>query len=112
VPDISVIRLHALARLKVVASNTVEYFDVVVLTCRVRSLDPDQIPLKNVNTKFVSQHQFSCILVGCKGVPPLCSSLLRDLNVSPINCHGAVISHVVGAQPALKDGMAILTGGA
>jgi hypothetical protein len=43
-----------LARLNLVAYNTAEYFDVIVLTHRVRSLDPDQIPRKNVNAKLVS----------------------------------------------------------
>ena len=101
-----ILGLYPLAQLEEVMQNFVKIFNVGILTSRVLwTLDPYQVPCEDVHTQLIVQGKLTHILVGRKGAPLLCDSLLQDAEVCSIDCHHAVVVHIVGAQPALEDNM-------
>ncbi len=105
VTAVALVSLDPLARLKEVPQNLVENFNVGILTSRVWPLISNQVPRKDVNTQLVAKGGLPRIFVGCKGIPLLHDSLLRDSEVSSINIHRAVVAHIVGITPALEDNL-------
>ncbi len=105
VAAVALVGLDPLARLKEVTQNLVENFNVGILTCRVWTLDPNQVPRKDVDTQLVAKGGLPRIFVGRKGIPLLCNSLLQDSEVGSVNCHRAVVSHIVGTKSALEDNL-------
>jgi hypothetical protein len=103
VAAVALIGLYPLARLKEITQNLVENFNVSILTGKVGTLDPHQVPCQDVDAQLVVQGGHPHVLVGTKGIPLLCNSFLGDAEVSAIHSHQAVIAHIVGTQPALKD---------
>ncbi len=103
VATVALVSLYPLARLEEITQNLPENFNVIILKGRVGTLDPHQIPCQDVDAQLIAQGGLPCILVGTKGIPLLCNSLLGDAEVSAIHSHQAVVAHIVGAQPALKD---------
>ncbi len=97
VAAVALVSLYPLARLEEVTQNFVKNFNVSMITGRVWTLDPCQVPREDVHTQLVAQGGLPRVLVGCKGVPLLHDSLLRDAEVHFIDCHGAVVAHIVGA---------------
>jgi hypothetical protein len=97
VAAVALVGLYPLTRLKEVMQNFVKNFNVGILTGRVWTLDPYQVPCKDVHTQLVAQGGLPHVLVGREGIPLLHDSLLRDGEVRSINCHGAVVAHIVGA---------------
>jgi hypothetical protein len=71
--------------------------NVGILTGRIGTLDPHQVPCQ-----YIAPSSYRHVLVGRKGVPLLHDSLLRDAEVGAVHGHRAIVSHVVGTQPALK----------
>jgi hypothetical protein len=57
-----------------------------ILTGRVWPLDPHQVP--------------HCLHVGRDGIPLCCDSLWEDTEVHAVDCHCAVVEHIVSAQSA------------
>jgi hypothetical protein len=100
---VALVGLDPLARLEEVTKNLVINFNVSILTCRVWTLDPNQVPRKDVDAQLVAKGGFPRVFVGRKGVPLLCDSLLRDLEVGSVDGHRAVVSHIVGTEPSLED---------
>ena len=78
-------------------------FNVSILTRRVGTLDPHQVPREDVDAQLVAKSGLPRVLVGRKGVPLLCKSLLWDSEVGAIDVHCAAVAHIVGTKPALKD---------
>jgi hypothetical protein len=97
VAAVALVGLYLLAQLKEVTQNFVKNFNVGILTGRVWTLDPYQVPREDVHTQLVVQGRLPRIFVGREGVPLLHDSLLRDAKVRSIDCHGAVVAHIVGA---------------
>jgi hypothetical protein len=95
---VALIGLNPLARLKEVPQN----FNVRVLTGRVGSLDPHQVPSQNINAQLIALSRHHRTFVGWEGILLLCDSPLQDAEVRPMDDHCAVVAHVVGAQRALK----------
>ncbi len=85
--------LDPLAQLKKVHEDFVENFNVGIVTGMVGTLDPHQVPHGDVEAQLVAQGDFPAFHR---------KSLLGDSKVSPVDCHCAVIAHIVGAQPLLK----------
>ncbi len=77
------------------AEDAVEDLDVRILTRRVGSLNPHQIASKYVDAELISERRLASIFVGCKGIPPCGSTLLRDPEVRTIYSHGTVVAHIV-----------------
>ncbi len=100
---VALVGIDPLARLKEVPQNLVENFNVGILTSRVWSLNPNQVPREDVDAQLVVKGGFPRVFVGCKGIPLLRDSLLRDSEVSSVDSHCAVVAHIVGTEPALKD---------
>ncbi len=94
---VDLVGLYPLARLEEVMQNFVKNFNVGILTGRLWTLDPYQVPHKDVHTQLVSQGGLPRVLVGREGIPLLHNSLLQDAEVRSIECHGAVVAHIVGA---------------
>jgi hypothetical protein len=94
-----------LARLEEATQNLVYHFHVGILTSRVWPLNSNQVPCEDVHPQLVPQGGLPRILVGRKGIPLLRDSILGDAKVRPISTYGAVIAHIVRAQPALKDNL-------
>ena len=65
----------------------------------------NQVPRDDVDTQLVPQGRLPRVLVGTKGIPLRRCSLLRDAEIGAIDCHCAVVEHVVHAQPALEDNL-------
>ena len=103
--NISVVSLDPLTRLEEVTQHFVIYFNVGILTGRVRPLDPHQVPREDVHPQLVAQGGLPRVLVGREGVPLRRGSLLGDAEVRAVNRHRAVIEHVVCAQPAFEDNL-------
>ena len=101
------IGLDLRARLKKITENLVQYFNVGILTGRVRPLDPYQVPCEDVHPQLVAQGGLPCVLVGREGVLLCCGSLLGDAEVGSIDCHPAVIEHVVHTKSALEDNLCL-----
>jgi hypothetical protein len=102
VAAVPLVVLDPLARLEEITQNLVENFNVGILTGRIRTLDPYQVPRENVDPQLLAQGGIPRVLVGCKGVPLCRNSLLRDAEVRTAHSHCAVVEHVVHAQPALR----------
>ena len=62
--------------------------------------------------RLVAQGGLPRVLVGREGVPLRRGSLLGDAEVRAIDCHRAVVEHVVRAQPALKFDLRLRGGAA
>ncbi len=105
VAAVALVGLYPLARLEEIMQNLLENFNVGILTSRVGTLDPHQVPRQDVDAQLIAQGGLPRILVGTKGIPLLCDSLLGDAEVSAIHSHQAVVAHIVGTQPALKDNL-------
>ena len=105
VAGVALVGLDPLAWLKEVTQNLVKDFNVSILVCRLGTLDPHQVPCKDVYPQLVPQGGLPCVFVGCKSVPLLCGSLLQDLEVGSIDGHRAVVVHIVGTKPALEDNL-------
>ena len=99
---VPLVGLDPLARLEEVPQNFVENFNVSILTGRVRPLDPHQVPCEDVHSQLVAQGRLPRVLVGTEGVPLLRGSLLGNAEVRAVDCHRAVIEHVVRTQSALE----------
>ncbi len=99
----ALVGLDPLARLNEVTQNLVKDFNVSILTCRVWTLDPNQVPREDVDAQLVAKGGLPRVFVGHKGVPLLRDSLLRDSEVGSVNGHRAVVSHIVGTESALED---------
>ncbi len=80
---------------------------MLILTGRVWTLDPYQIPCKDVDPQLVTQGGLPRVLVGRKGIPLCHDSLLGDAEVRAIHGHCAVVEHVVCTQPAFEDGLCL-----
>ena len=100
---VALVGLDPLTRLEEITQNLVENFNVGILTGRVLPLDPHQVPYKDVDAQLVAQGGLPRVLVGTEGVPLRHDSLLGNTEVHAVDCHRAVIDHVVHAQPALED---------
>ena len=96
VAAVALVDLNPLARLMEVPQNLGKDFNICELTCRVRSVNLDKIPNKDVDDQLVAEGGLPRILVGCNGVPLLCNSLLQDSEVGTINC--CVLCYLLGAQ--------------
>ena len=105
VAAVALVDLDLLARLEEVTQNLVKDFNVSILACRVATLDLHQVPYKDVHPQLVLQGRLPCIFVGCKSIPLLRDSLLRDSEVGSIDGHRAVVAHIVGTEPAFKDNL-------
>ena len=100
---VPLVGLHPLARLEEITQNLVENFNDGILTSRVWPLGPHQVPREDVNTQLVAQGRLPSILVGREGVPLRRGFLLGDAEVGSVNCHRAVVEHIVCAQSSLED---------
>ena len=69
----------------------------------VGTLYSHQVPCEDVQPQLVPQGGLPRLLVGFKGIPLLCDSLLWDSKISAIAGHGAVVAHIMGTKPALKE---------
>ena len=69
VGPVALVGLDLLARLEEVTQNFVENCYVGILTGRVWSLDPHQVPCKDVDAQLVAQGELPRVLVGREGVP-------------------------------------------
>jgi hypothetical protein len=103
VAAVALVSIDPLARLEEVPQNLVENFNVGILTSRVWPLNPNQVPREDADTQLVAKGGLPRVFVGPKGVPLLHNSLLRDSEVGFVNGHCAVVSHIVGTEPALED---------
>jgi len=103
VAAVPLVGLSPLAQLEEITQNLVENFNFGILTSRVWTLDPYQVPCKDVHPQLKAQGGLPRVLVGRKGVPLCHSSLLQDAEVCAIDCHCAVVEHVVHALPAFED---------
>ncbi len=77
-------------------------FYVVPCTCGVWSLNPNQIPCKDVHPKLVAKRGLARVLVGTKEVPLPCRTLLLDAEVGAVDCHQTIIANI-GDETALKN---------
>ena len=100
---VPLVGLDPLARLEEITQNLVENDNVSILTGRVWPLDPHQVPREDVHPQLVAQGGFPRVLVGREGIPLRRGSLLGDAEVGSIDCHRAVVEHIVCAQSALED---------
>jgi len=103
VAAVPLVGLDPLARLEEVTQHFVKYFNVGILTGRVRPLDPHKVPREDVHPQLIAQGGLPRVLVGREGIPLFCGSLLRDAEVGAVDRHEAVVEHIVRAQPALED---------
>ncbi len=79
---VPLVGLDPLARLEEVTQHFVKYFNVGILTGRVRPLDPHKVPREDVHPQRIAQGGLPRILMGRKGVP-----LRRLLPLpSPVGC--------------------------
>ncbi len=108
---VPLVGLDPLARLEEDPQNLVENCNVGILTGRVWPLDPNKVPCKDVHSQLVAQGGLPRILVGTEGVSLCHGSLLGDVEVRAVDCHGAVVEHVVRAQPALEVDLRLRRGG-
>jgi hypothetical protein len=69
VAAIALVVLEPLARLDEVMQNLVKDFNDSILTRRVWTLDPNQVPRKDVNAQLVAKGGLPRVFVGRKGVP-------------------------------------------
>ena len=106
VAAVPLVGLDPLARLEEITQNLVKNDNVGILTGRVRPLDPHQVPREDVHPQLVAQGGLPRVLVGREGVPLRRGSLLQDAEVGAIDCHEAVVAHIVVSEPALEDDLA------
>ncbi len=90
-PNIPVLRLNQLARVKEVTQNLIKDFDVGVLTGGVGALDPYQVPPQDADTQLVAKDGLAVVPVGSEGVPLHCYSLLWEAEANCINCNETVV---------------------
>ena len=103
VAAVPLVGLDPLTRLEEITQNLVENCYVGILTGRVWPLNPNKVPCEDVHPQLVAQGGLPRVLVGTEGVPLRHDSLLGNTEVHAVDCHRAVIDHVVHAQPALED---------
>ena len=75
-PDVAAVGLDSLSSLEAVCENAIKNFNVGVLTRRVGSRDPNQIPRENIHPELVTKRRLAGIFEGAKGVSLPCGSLL------------------------------------
>ncbi len=87
VPAVTIVGLDAFVWLEEVRQIGGEDLDVGPRPGGVQALDPHQVAHQNVNTQLVAKGGLPRILVGPKRVALLCSPLLGDTEVHPIQQH-------------------------
>ena len=104
VPEVAIVRLHPLARLEAVRK-----FIHICFYCSTywqgRVCLPRLGSLQECQPRARSEGQNSPHTCGNQSIPSRRSSLLQDAEVGAINRHEAVVTYVVGAEPALKDNL-------
>ena len=95
VAAVPLVGLDPLAWLEEITQNLVINDNVSILTGRAWPLDLHQVPREDVHPQLVVQGGLPRVLVGREGVPLRRGSLLGDAKVSSVDCHCAVVEHVV-----------------
>jgi len=64
-----------------------------------------QVPREDVHPQLVAQGGLPRVLVGREGVPLRRGSRLQGAEVYPVDCHCAVVEHILilHVQPAFED---------
>jgi hypothetical protein len=81
-----------------------------MLTGSVWPLDPHQVPCEDVHTQLIAQGRLPRVLMGTEGVPLCHNSLVEDAEVCAIDCHCAVVEHVVHTKSAPQGDLVCLRG--
>lgn len=91
VTDITFVRHNTLRWPKTVEKAVPKDSDVIVLTSRVGSFNPDQVTFQNREPNLIPQRRLSLIFKRCKCIPFPSAAFLGDAEVCAINAHEAVI---------------------